>query len=83
MLSYFHSAHSQWLVESSHLIDMGAGVGKTMWHAGVAACTVSPPDGVEINQRLVQEAERIATEVIRSAPDDALWKDWSPNQVSL
>ena len=76
-------ADKQSPAESSRLIDMGAGVGKVMWHAGVAACTVSPPDGVESNPRLVKIAERIANEVVRKAPDGAVWKGWPSDQVAI
>lgn len=69
--------------ESSHLIDMGAGVGKAMWHAGVAACCVSAPDGVESNPGLVKLAQWIADQVIRKAPEGAVWKHWSSKQVSF
>ena len=68
---------SPYLAESSHFVDMGAGVGKVMWHAGVAACTVTPPEGVENNPELVKIAERIAKNVIEKASEDAVWKGWS------
>ena len=71
------------IAESSHLIDMGAGVGMVMWHAGVAACAAKPPDGVEHNPVLVKIAERIASEVIRKAPDGAVWEGWPSKQVAV
>lgn len=68
---------------SSAFIDLGAGVGKVMWHAGVAAEMVNTPEGVEYSSELVDIADRIAAEVIGKAADNVCWKQWSMKQVMI
>ena len=56
--------------EASQLVDLGAGWGRAMWHASVAVRSLDPPNGVESNERLVSEADRISDYILSHLPRD-------------
>ena len=69
--------------ESAQLIDLGSGLGKTMWHGAVFAALKEPPKGVEISPRLVSRANKISQYVIKHLPDEAQEKGWRFNMPEV
>lgn len=60
--------------EKAQLIDLGAGMGKTMWHGGVAAMLKDAPNGVESDPLLCKKAKKMSDYLMSHFPKDATWR---------
>ena len=68
--------HMSNIAENSLLVDMGAGVGKAMWHAAVAMQSKRGPQGAEVSLQLVEAAEQIAGHIENSLSASAAKDGW-------